>query len=149
MCAARRDGPAPRKAAARRKTARLSRAPARNAIAIKRVYDAPGSGDGLRILVDRLWPRGRSKAELKLDAWPRQLAPSSPLRRWYGHDAQRWEQFRERYLDELEQKRDDLAQLRATLRGRKATLLTATRDLALSHAQILRQALRRGARRKA
>ncbi len=120
---------------------RAAGAPARAAIRIKRVYEPPASNDGLRILVDRLWPRGMSKAKLRLDAWPRQLAPSSTLRRWYAHDPRRWKEFRRRYVDELKQSGDALAQLRAMLRGRSATLLTATRELELSHAEVLRRML--------
>lgn len=112
-------------------------------IRIKRVYEARSSEDGFRILVDRLWPRGMSKAKLKPDAWPKELAPSTALRRWYGHDPERWEEFRRRYLDELQRRSGDLARLRSALRGRKATLLTATRALALSHAEVLCEVLMR------
>src|SRR5277367_294564 len=73
----------------------------RRLIGIKRVYDEPTPADGLRILVDRLWPRGVSKAAAKLDAWPRDLAPSTGLRVWYGHDPQRYAEFRRRYREEI------------------------------------------------
>jgi uncharacterized protein YeaO (DUF488 family) len=113
------------------------------AIRIRRVYDPPNSDDGLRILVDRLWPRGMSKAKVKADAWPKELAPSTALRRWYAHDPEHREEFRRRYRDELQQRSDDLAKLRAAVRGRKVTLLTATRELELSHAEVLREVLMR------
>ena len=110
-------------------------------IRIKRVYDEPSGDDGLRILIDRLWPRGLSKAELKLDAWPRVLSPSNELRKWYGHEPKLLAEFRRRYRKELAGQREELATLRAMIKGRKATLLTATRELELSHAVVLREAL--------
>ena len=76
-------------------------------IRIKRVYDDPGDDDGLRVLVDRLWPRGLKKADARIDLWAKDLAPTSPLRKWFGHDASRFGEFRSRYLDELEARRDD------------------------------------------
>jgi uncharacterized protein YeaO (DUF488 family) len=113
-------------------------------IRIARVYDPPDAQDGLRILVDRLWPRGLSKAKLKLDGWPKDLAPSNTLRRWYAHDPERHAEFRRRYLAELKEQGEGVTQLRLALRGRRATLLTATRELELSHAQVLRDILMRG-----
>ncbi len=112
------------------------------AISIRRVYDKPSPGEGMRILVDRLWPRGLSKESLKYDAWPRELAPSNELRKWYSHDPKRFAEFRRRYRDELAGHRDELAALRAKLRGRKATLLTATREIDLSQAAVLRDLLK-------
>jgi uncharacterized protein YeaO (DUF488 family) len=112
-------------------------------IRIKRVYEPSAKDDGLRILVDRLWPRGLSKQSLSYDHWPRDLAPSNELRKWYGHDPKRAAEFRRRYLDELDEHRDEIAALRAMLRGRTATLLTATREVALSHATVLRELLER------
>jgi uncharacterized protein YeaO (DUF488 family) len=110
-------------------------------IAIKRVYDEPARNDGIRILIDRLWPRGLSKASLKLDAWPRELSPSNELRKWYGHDPQLFTEFRRRYRKELTAHEDELAALRAMIKGHTATLLTATRELDLSHGVVLREAL--------
>ena len=114
---------------------------ARPSIAIKRVYDDKSAEDGLRILVDRLWPRGLSKAALKLDAWPRDLSPSTELRKWYGHDPKRFAEFRRRYRKEIAAHKDKLGELRAMIRGRRSTLLTATRELDLSHAVVLRELL--------
>jgi uncharacterized protein YeaO (DUF488 family) len=111
------------------------------AIAIKRVYDEPARGDGIRILIDRLWPRGLAKASLKLDAWPRELSPSNELRKWYGHDPQLFAEFRRRYREELAAHKDELAALRAKIKGHAATLLTATRELDLSHGVVLREVL--------
>ena len=95
----------------------------------------------MRILIDRLWPRGLSKEKLELDAWVKELAPSNALRRWYGHDPERFAEFRRRYLAELEGEGERLDGLRDAVRGRTATLLTATRELDLSHAQVLRELL--------
>jgi uncharacterized protein YeaO (DUF488 family) len=110
-------------------------------IAIKRVYDEALAADGLRIVVDRLWPRGLSKAALTFDAWPRELAPSNELRKWYRHDAKRFAEFDRRYRAELAAHADQLAALRAMIKGRAVTLLTATREIELSHATVLREVL--------
>lgn len=110
-------------------------------IGIRRVYDKAARDDSVRILIDRLWPRGLSKGELKLDAWPRALAPSTELRKWYGHDPKLFAEFRRRYRKELAGQKEELANLRAMIKGRKATLLTATRELDLSHAVVLRELL--------
>lgn len=118
-----------------------ARSKRRPAIAIKRVYDKPAAADGIRILIDRLWPRGLTKASVKLDAWPRAIAPSAELRKWYGHDPQLFAEFRRRYRAELAACGDELASLRTMIKGRAATLLTATRELDLSHAVVLREAL--------
>ena len=112
-----------------------------SSIAIKRAYDNPGPHDGVRILIDRLWPRGLSKAELKIDAWPRQLTPSTGLRKWYGHEPARFAEFRRRYRAELAEHAHDLEALRAMVKGRAATLITATREVDLSHAVVMREIL--------
>ena len=123
----------------KRKTSRPRRAA--STIAIKRAYDKPGPRDGLRILIDRLWPRGVSKAKLKLDAWPRDLTPSTSLRKWYGHEPARFAEFRRRYKAELAKHKEQLKALRAMIKGRAVTLITATRELDLSHAAVLRRIL--------
>jgi uncharacterized protein YeaO (DUF488 family) len=110
-------------------------------IMIKRAYEAASADDGIRVLVDRLWPRGLSKASFKYDVWPKDLAPSNELRKWYGHDPERAAEFRRRYRGELAVHRDDLAALRAKLKGHNATLLTATHEIDLSHAVVLRDLL--------
>ena len=118
-----------------------SRTKRTSSIAIKRAYDNPSSHDGVRILIDRLWPRGLSKAELKIDAWPRQLTPSTGLRKWYGHEPARFAVFRRRYRAELAGHAHDLEALRAMVKGRAATLITATREVDLSHAVVMREIL--------
>ena len=82
-------------------------------IKLKRAYDPPASTDGIRILVDRLWPRGVKKADVALDLWEKELAPSVALRKWFGHDPARWEEFCARYEAEVSQHPEELKQLRA------------------------------------
>ena len=116
--------------------------PARALIGIKRAYDEPSSDDGLRILIDRLWPRGLTKSKLKLDAWVKHLSPSNELRKWYRHDPKKFSEFRKRYVAELEAQGEGLDELRAAVKGKTVTLLTATKELDLSHATVLRELLR-------
>ena len=110
-------------------------------ITIKRAYDPPAPDDGLRILIDRLWPRGMPKAKLRLDSWARHLAPSNELRKWYQHDPEKFAEFRKRYVAELRAEGEGLDELRAAVKGRTVTLLTATKEIALSHATVLRELL--------
>jgi uncharacterized protein YeaO (DUF488 family) len=127
---------------AKQKAAAAKRAPRVAAlIRIKRAYDPPEASDGLRVLIDRLWPRGMPKAKLKLDAWVRHLAPSNALRKWYRHDPEKFAEFRKRYRAELDAQGEGLAELRAAVKGRTVTLLTATKELDLSHATVLRELL--------
>ena len=130
---------APKKAAKKRarKTASEKRH-ARGAalIRIKRVYDPAEKSDGLRVLIDRLWPRGIAKAKLQLDAWVKDLAPGNGLRKWYQHDPVKFAEFRKRYRAELATQADGLAALRKAVKGR-----AATKALDLSHAVVLRELL--------
>ena len=96
---------------------------------------------GLRILIDRLWPRGLTKSKLKLDAWVKHLSPSNGLRKWYQHDGKKFAEFRKRYTAELKMQSEGLDELRQAVKGRTVTLLTATRELDLSHATVLRDLL--------
>ena len=128
-----------KKATKKAKKAAPKRAAA--AIRIKRAYDPPEPDDGLRILIDRLWPRGITKSKLKLDAWVKHLSPSNELRKWYQHDPEKFAEFRNRYLAELKAQGEGLAELRASVKGRTVTLLTATKELDLSHATVLRELL--------
>src|SRR5207253_11183250 len=114
----------------------------RSTIQIKRVYEEPSSDDGLRILIDRLWPRGLAKSKLKLDAWVKHLAPSNELRKWYQHERKTFSDFRKRYIAELKAQGEKLDELRTAVKGHKVTLLTATKELDLSHATVLRDLLR-------
>ena len=111
----------------------------------RRVYDEPAPEDGARVLVDRVWPRGLSREHAALDLWCREIAPSTELRRWYGHDPERFAEFRRRYLAELAEPDRHAAweQLRALAAGgRPLTLLTATRDPGTSQAAVLAERLR-------
>jgi uncharacterized protein YeaO (DUF488 family) len=110
----------------------------------RRVYEAPDPADGKRILVDRLWPRGLAKAAAHLDEWLKAIAPSDELRRWYGHDPAKFEEFGRRYGDELRQPEQAaaFAHLRELAAAGPVTLLTATRDLEHSEAADLAERLR-------
>ena len=108
---------------------------------IKRIYEPVAKSDGFRVLVERLWPRGVTKAEAALHNWLKDIAPSQDLRKWYRHDLARWAEFRERYRAELVEKQDLLDQLRA-LHGRKpVTLVFAAKDEQHSSAAVLKDVL--------
>jgi uncharacterized protein YeaO (DUF488 family) len=124
-----------------KKVAKKKAARPKAAIRIKRAYDPPRADDGLRILIDRLWPRGLAKSKLKLDAWPKHLSPSNALRKWYQHDPEKFAEFRKRYVAELKAQGEGLDELRAAVKGRTVTLLTATKEIDLSHATVLRELL--------
>lgn len=106
---------------------------------IKRIYDAPARGDGHRVLVDRLWPRGISKRRAKLDEWLPELAPSAELRKWFGHDPARWQEFRERYRAELDRKAALTARIRHRALDQPVTLLYSARDPLHNQAVVLKQ----------
>ena len=113
----------------------------RRELRLKRVYDQPSRADGMRVLVDRLWPRGLSRQEVSADLWLKDAAPSSVLRRWYGHDVRRWRSFRAKYRAELAQRDDVLRTLDDLRRRGPVTLLFATHDEAHSNAVVLREVL--------
>jgi len=110
-------------------------------VQIKRIYDAPEKSDGVRVLVDRLWPRGVSKKEAALDLWMKELAPSTELREWFNHDPERWAGFRQRYRRELRNHGKDLAALKAQAAKRRVTLLFGARDTLHNEAVVLQEAL--------
>jgi uncharacterized protein YeaO (DUF488 family) len=110
-------------------------------IRLKRAYDRPEPQDGARVLVDRLWPRGLRKAEAGIDRWLKEIAPSAELRRWFGHDPERWEEFQRRYRAELAGHADLLDQLRETARDGRVTLVYAARDELHNDAVVLRDVL--------
>ncbi|HWJ38977.1 MAG TPA: DUF488 domain-containing protein [Sphingomicrobium sp.] len=107
-------------------------------VLLKRAYDVPDSGDGRRILVDRLWPRGVSKAEAHIDEWLKDLAPSTELRKWFGHDPGKWDEFRRRYAKEIHGQPELLAHLRDLARERPVTLVYSARDEVHNDAIVLR-----------
>ncbi len=110
---------------------------------MRRVYDDPSPEDGTRVLVDRIWPRGLAKARAGIDEWAKDVAPSTELRRWYGHDPARFEEFRRRYRAELAEpeRQAALGRLRELARSGRLTLLTATRDVDHSQAAVLAEQL--------
>lgn len=110
---------------------------ARGAVRLKRVYDPPAPSDGRRILVDRLWPRGLSKDAARVDLWVKDVAPSDALRRWFGHDPERWDEFRRRYTRELDAAPDAVAALRRTMAGGHVTLVYGAKDEAHNNAAAL------------
>jgi len=108
-------------------------------VRVRRVYEDPGRDDGVRVLVDRIWPRGMTRARAALDEWCKDVAPSHELRTWYGHQPARFEEFARRYRLELEDpgRAEALAHLRDLARDGPVTLLTATREPAISEAAVL------------
>ena len=112
-------------------------------VKVKRAYDAAARSDGLRVLVDRVWPRGLSKDALRLDDWRKELAPSTALRKWFGHDPAKWDAFKARYFRELDQRPAEIARLLATGREATVTLVFGARDTDRNNAVALREYLAR------
>jgi uncharacterized protein YeaO (DUF488 family) len=115
------------------------------AVQVKRVYDPPSAADGVRVLVDRLWPRGLSKTGAAVDLWLKDIAPSVSLRRWFNqtNDPSRWTEFTRRYAEELDAKKPSIAALVAAIRGGQVTLLFGARDQEHNNAAALRSYLNR------
>ena len=111
-------------------------------VRLKRAYEPPADGDGYRVLIDRLWPRGVSKEQAQLDEWARELAPSSELRRWFGHDPARFGEFRRRYREELAAQEEKLRELRRRAREATLTLVYGARDSEHNDAVVLAELLR-------
>jgi uncharacterized protein YeaO (DUF488 family) len=114
-------------------------------ILIKRAYEAAASSDGYRVLVDRLWPRGLTKQALPLDAWDKDLAPTTELRTWFGHDPERWPEFQKRYREELSSpaQRGRLKELLKAAGSRTLTLVYGAKDVEHTHALVLQSKLRK------
>jgi uncharacterized protein YeaO (DUF488 family) len=114
-------------------------------VRVRRVYDEPEDNDGVRVLVDRIWPRGMTKAKAALDEWCKDVAPSTELRKWYSHDPAKFEEFTRRYGAELEQveRAQALQHLRELAADRRLTLLTASKDVDISEATVLAAILNR------
>jgi uncharacterized protein YeaO (DUF488 family) len=110
-------------------------------IRLKRAYESPAAEDGTRILVDRLWPRGVKKATAEIDMWAKDIAPSTELRQWFGHETDRWGEFRRRYVAELERKTDLINELRALARNGPITLVFGAHDQMHNDAVVLRKVL--------
>jgi uncharacterized protein YeaO (DUF488 family) len=107
-------------------------------IQTRRVYETPEPSDGTRFLVERLWPRGMKKEALKLDGWLKEVAPSAELRRWFGHDPAKWEEFRRRYFAELDQHPEAWQPIQEAARRGTVTLLYSARDTAHNSAVALK-----------
>lgn len=112
-------------------------------VRLKRAYQPPAAADGTRVLVDRLWPRGLRKADAAIDVWLKDVAPSQELRRWFGHDPERWTEFRRRYKAELVHNAEALGELRAMARRGRLTLIYAAHDAAHNQAVVLKEVLAR------
>src|SRR5688572_14444543 len=110
-------------------------------IRLKRVYERPSPQDGLRVLVDRLWPRGLTKEAAAVDLWMKDLAPSTELRKWFGHDPARWKRFQVRYREELNEKKDVLQELKQRSTGHTVTLVYGARDEEHNEALVLKKIL--------
>lgn len=112
---------------------------------VKRAYEPPASSDGYRVLVDRIWPRGVSKQDLKLDDWAKELAPSAGLRKWFQHDPAKWDAFRERYFRELDKQPAAIERLLARSRAATVTLVFGAREERFNDAVALKEYLERRA----
>ena len=112
-------------------------------IHIKRIYDPPAEKDGLRILVDRLWPRGLKKNVARIDEWVKEIAPSIPLRKWFNHEPEKWQAFQLRYEDELKENKAVADFLEQVKINKTVTLLYAAHDEEHNHALILQRFLKR------
>ena len=112
-------------------------------VKLKRAYESPAADDGKRVLVDRLWPRGVNKIEAAIDHWMKELAPSTELRKWFGHDPKKWQEFERRYKDELKNKTEILQQLTSLeIKHKQVTLLYGARDTQHNEAKVLKEILK-------
>jgi uncharacterized protein YeaO (DUF488 family) len=110
-------------------------------IKIKRIYESPSAGDGFRVLVDRLWPRGLSKEKAKVDLWLREISPSNELRKWYGHDPEKWGEFKQRYYQEIGSKQEAIDLLLKKAKKGTTTLLYGSKEEKLNNAVALKEYL--------
>ncbi|MGA2158473.1 MAG: DUF488 domain-containing protein [Dehalococcoidia bacterium] len=107
-------------------------------IRVKRVYEQPEEQDGTRILVDRLWPRGLSKEKAKIDLWAKDLAPSNELRKWYGHEPAKWDEFKKRYFTQLDGQVDEVKKLAHTIGKNQVTFLFSSKEEKINNARALK-----------
>lgn len=110
---------------------------------IKRVYEKPAEEDGKRILVDRLWPRGLTKEKASVDLWLKEIAPSTELRKWFGHDPDKWKEFQKRYHHELENNNEQVSKLNEQLKNGVVTLVYGAKDEEHNEALVLKEWLSR------
>jgi len=113
------------------------------AIRLKRAYDKPAKSDGYRVMVDRIWPRGVSKDKADLDEWMKNIAPSTKLRKWFGHDRERWQEFKKRYFEELDAHSEDIDSLRKKAEQGRLTLVFGAKDEEHNNAVALKEYLER------
>ena len=110
-------------------------------VKLKRAYEPPTPDDGTRILIDRLWPRGLKKTDAAIDQWMKVIAPSTELRKWFGHDPERWQEFRRRYRSEVQEHPEELDRLRTLAQHGQITLVFSAHDEAHNDAVVLRELL--------
>lgn len=110
-------------------------------VKIKRVYEAPDANDGKRILVDRLWPRGLTKEKADVDLWLKDIAPTTDLRKWFSHDPAKWEEFKERYFDELKNNKEPVSLLKNEIKKGPVTLIYGAKDEVHNEALVLKNML--------
>ena len=110
-------------------------------ISIKRVYDDKSKSDGYRVFIDRLWPRGVKKEDAHFDEWLKDLAPSTELRKWFDHDAERFDEFKKRYKKELDEHKEELNKLRNKAKSEKIILLFAAKDTEMNNAVVVKAVL--------
>jgi uncharacterized protein YeaO (DUF488 family) len=108
---------------------------------IKRVYEKPDKDDGIRILVDRLWSRGLTKERAKVDVWLKDIAPSTALRKWFGHDPKKWDEFRKKYLAELKENKEQVAILKEYMKKDAVTLVYGAKDEKNNEARVFEELL--------
>jgi uncharacterized protein YeaO (DUF488 family) len=108
-------------------------------IKIKRVYEKPDKDDGIRILVDRIWPRGLTKEKANIDLWLKDIAPSTELRKWFGHDPAKWDEFRRRYREELKKNKESTSLMKEQLKKGAVTLVYAAKDEEHNEALVLKE----------
>jgi len=119
----------------------MSKKIAADHIKLKRAYESPAPDDGTRILIDRLWPRGVKKADAAIDEWMKDIAPSTGLRKWFGHDPARWQEFRRRYQSEIRQHPDEFDRLRTLAQHGRITLVFSAHDEIHNDAVVLKDLL--------
>ncbi len=119
----------------------MSKKVAPDNVKLKRAYQPPAPDDGTRILIDRLWPRGLKKTDAAIDQWMKEIAPSTELRKWFGHDPDRWQEFRRRYRSEVREHREQLDRLRTLAQHGRITLVFSAHDEAHNDAVVLRELL--------
>ena len=111
-------------------------------VRVKRVYEAPSRSDGARILVDRLWPRGVTKEQARVDLWLKEIAPSAELRQWFNHEPEKWNEFKRRYVAELRQRPEVVARLVEAVRSGLVTLVYGSKEKRFNNAVVLEEFLR-------